>query len=50
MEVKSLISIKTLIDYENSGPLGLKMSQICLEKVVGTLSNLIIPLGVLRQN
>ena len=33
MEVKSLISIKTLIDYENSGHLWHKMSQICLKKL-----------------
>ena len=35
MEVKSLISIKTLIDYENSGHLWYKMSQICLKKLKG---------------
>ena len=36
MEVKSLISIKTLIDYENSGHLWHRMSQICLKKLRGS--------------
>ena len=35
MEVKSLISIKTTIDYENSGHLWYKLSQICLQKLKG---------------
>ena len=33
--IKSLISIKTLIDYENSGHLWYKLSQICLQKLKG---------------